>query len=79
MGLLIHLLAMIAAEFSTHDWSDMVISFWVNAEPQLRGYGFELWVVYAIWILIVVGLYPLCRWYDKYKTNNRDKKWLSYL
>jgi uncharacterized membrane protein len=76
---IIHLLAMLAAEFSTHDWSDMVISFWVNAEPQLRGYGFALWVVYAIWILIVVGLYPLCRWYDKYKTNNRDKKWLSYL
>jgi len=76
---IIHLLAMLAAEFSSHDWRDMIVSFWVNADPQLQGYGFKLWVTYAVWIIIVVGLYPVCRWYDKYKTNNKHKKWLSYL
>jgi uncharacterized membrane protein len=76
---IIHLIAMFAAEFSTHDWTDMIVSFWVNFDPQLRGYGFDLWLTYVIWIVVVVGLYPLCRWYDKYKTNNRHKKWLSYL
>jgi uncharacterized membrane protein len=76
---MIHVLAMVAAEISTHDWSDMIISFWVNDDPQLRGYGFGLGVVYAVWIFIVVALYPLCRWYDKYKMNNRHKRWLSYL
>lgn len=76
---IIHLLAMVAAEFTTHDWSDMIISFWVSEDPKLRGYGFGLEVVYAVWILLVVALYPLCRRYDQYKTNNRDKKWLSYL
>ncbi|MGZ5135346.1 MAG: DUF1624 domain-containing protein [Flavitalea sp.] len=76
---LIHLLAMLAAEFSKFDWSDMIISFWVNFDPQLRGYGFPLWVTYAIWVFIVIALYPLCRRYDRYKTNNRHKKWLSYL
>ena len=76
---LIHLLAMFAAEFSKFDWSDMIISFWVNFDPQLRGYGFPLWVTYALWVLLVVTLYPLCRWYDRYKTKNRHKKWLSYL
>jgi uncharacterized membrane protein len=76
---IIHLLAMAAAEFTHNNWTDMIVSFWVNFDPQLRGYGFELWVTYAVWIVIVVALYPLCRWYDKYKSNNRHKKWLSYL
>lgn len=76
---IIHLLALVAAEIGHNDWTDMIVSFWVNFDPQLQGYGFELWLTYVIWIVIVVGLYPLCRWYDRYKTNNRDKKWLSYL
>lgn len=76
---IIHLLAMIAAEFFHKDWTEMIVSFWVNFDPQLQGYGFELWVTYVVWILLVVALYPLCRWYDKYKTNTRHKKWLSYL
>ena len=76
---IIHLLALFAAEFAHNDWTDMIVSFWVNFDPQLQGYGFNLWVSYVIWIVIVVGLYPLCRWYDRYKANNRHKKWLSYL
>jgi uncharacterized membrane protein len=23
--------------------------------------------------------YPLCKWYDNYKTAHKEKKWLSYL
>jgi len=76
---IIHLLALVAAEFSHNDWTDMIVSFWVNFDPQLRGYGFELWVTYVIWIVLVIGLYPVCGWFDRYKTNHRDKKWLSYL
>jgi uncharacterized membrane protein len=43
------------------------------------GEGYGLVVVYAVWIGVVVALYPLCKWYDQYKTNNREKWWLSYL
>ncbi len=43
------------------------------------GEGFGLPTVYLVWILVVVGLYPLCKWYDKYKTYHPEKKWLSYL
>lgn len=76
---IIHLLAMFAAEFFHKNWTDMIVSFWVNFDPQLQGYGFDLWVSYVLWIVIVVGLYPLCRWFDRYKRNNKDKKWLSYV
>ncbi|MFT3681965.1 MAG: heparan-alpha-glucosaminide N-acetyltransferase domain-containing protein [Ferruginibacter sp.] len=43
------------------------------------GEGYDLWMAYALWIGVVVALYPLCRWYDKYKTAHPEKKWLSYL
>lgn len=45
----------------------------------IPGEGYDLWVAYALWIAVVVALYPLCRWYDRYKTGHPEKKWLSYL
>jgi hypothetical protein len=43
------------------------------------GEGYSLWVVYGIWLAVVIALYPLCRWYDNYKTKHKEKWWLSYL
>lgn len=43
-------------------------------------FGYPLGIVYLIWLLVVLLLYPLCRKYDRYKTANGKKKWwLSYL
>jgi hypothetical protein len=41
--------------------------------------GYNLLVTYIIWIAIVIALFPLCKWYDNYKTHNKEKWWLSYL
>lgn len=43
------------------------------------GEGFNLGIVYLIWIAVVAALYPLCKWYDRYKMNHKEKWWLSYL
>ena len=43
------------------------------------GEGFGLAAVYGIWALVIILLYPLCKRYDKYKTNHKEKWWLSYL
>lgn len=43
------------------------------------GEGYGLGVVYVVWALVVIGLYPLCKWYDRYKTSHPNKWWLSYL
>ena len=43
-----------------------------------RGYGVGLPGVYAIWLLVVAALYPLCRWVAGVKARRRDW-WLSYL
>lgn len=42
-------------------------------------FGFSLPIVYLIWIAVVAGLYPLCKRYDTYKLNNRQKWWTGYL
>jgi hypothetical protein len=41
-------------------------------------FGYDLWVAYLVWAAIVVGLYPLCRWFAALKARRRDW-WLSYL
>jgi len=43
------------------------------------GEGVQLRYVYLIWLSIVIILYPVCKWYDNYKTKHKEKKWLSYL
>jgi hypothetical protein len=52
---------------------------WISAWPKLKGYGFSLGTVYLIWIAIIVVLYPLCKKYDRYKSEHKEKWWLSYL
>lgn len=76
---LIHFFAVIAAQLSGYKWSDMFLNTWVSFSPDLKGYGFNLATVYAVWALVIILLYPLCRWYDKYKTSHKEKWWLSYL
>lgn len=75
----IHAFAVCAALLTGFTFSDMVIDVWVTLQPELQGYGFGLWVVYLLWIVLVIALYPICSWYNTYKSNNKDKWWLSYL
>ena len=75
---LIHLLAMFATTLCGHKWSDMIFADFTNTD-KLNGYGFLLSIVYLVWIAVIVILYPLCKWYDQYKTNHKEKWWLSYL
>lgn len=42
------------------------------------GFGFELWVVYAVWLAVLVLCYPLCRRYAAFKARRRSW-WLAYL
>jgi uncharacterized membrane protein len=43
-----------------------------------EGFGYDLWVVYVVWVLIVALLYPACRWFATVKARRREW-WLSYL
>lgn len=76
---LIHLLALAYAELSGFGWRIMILENWVTKSTKLQGYGVGLIMVYMIWIFVIAALYPLCRKYDQYKQNNKQKWWLSYL
>lgn len=77
---LIHLLAAICFFARGHSLQDAA-----NVGKQFPflfvapGEGYNLWVVYGVWLLVVIALYPLCKRYDQYKTNHKEKWWLSYL
>ncbi|WP_395050377.1 DUF1624 domain-containing protein [Flavobacterium sp.] len=75
----IHLVAMLFAELSGFGWEIMILPAWVSEVPGLKGYGFSLWVVYAVWIGIILFLYPFCKKFDIYKQSHKEKWWLSYL
>jgi hypothetical protein len=52
----------------------------MGGPPQLfpARFGYDLWVVYLVWALIVLMLYPVCRWFAEIKAR-RSQWWLSYL
>jgi uncharacterized membrane protein len=41
-------------------------------------FGYSLPIVYVIWFIVVLLLYPICRWYNRYKSTHHNW-WLSYL
>ena len=76
----IHLLAMLAAVLTGYKWTDMTLfNRGIHSAQNLSGYGFSLGIVYLVWISIIAALYPVCKWYDGYKSMNKEKWWLSYL
>jgi hypothetical protein len=42
------------------------------------GYGVSLFGVYVVWAVVIVTLYPYCRWMAGVKARRRDW-WLSYV
>jgi uncharacterized membrane protein len=76
---LIHLIAIAMATLTGFTWQkNMILISWGIMENPLPGYGFPLWVVYVVWILVILVLYPICKKFDRYKQENKDKWWLSY-
>ncbi|AUD04971.1 DUF1624 domain-containing protein [Spirosoma pollinicola] len=41
--------------------------------------GISLVGVYAVWLGLVILLYPLCKWYGKYKAAHTEIGWLRYV
>ncbi|HEX4772600.1 MAG TPA: heparan-alpha-glucosaminide N-acetyltransferase domain-containing protein [Bryobacteraceae bacterium] len=80
---LIHLVTVIMALLR---YGTAAFSFAFNPVPSMGGpaklfpanFGYGLLTVYGIWIMILVLLYPLCRWFAKIKSTHRSW-WLSYL
>ena len=73
---LIHIIVVILFFATGHTTAEIVSQSPFFFRPVQ--FGFNLWVVYAVWLFVVAALYPLCRWYNRYKSTHHYW-WLSYL
>lgn len=70
---------MLGAGLATGYPAGVFIGFMANPGPLIEsGWGHPLWVVYLVWGIVLVLLYPVCRWWGDLKQRRRDW-WLSYL
>ena len=72
---LIHALAVLYSMITVGD------SAWLFGGAPLRkpvNYGLALPGLYAVWVFVVVTLYPLCKWFAALK-QRRTRWWWSYL
>jgi len=74
---LIHLLLLVIAFLQGFGPKDLQFGPFQFGRPA-TGFGLPLAGVYAVWLAVVVALYPLCRWYGRYKAAHPEKGWLRY-
>lgn len=73
----IHLMTVLAFYLSGYGTNDIVSPQTPFFFRPLQ-FGYDLWFVYVIWMALILLLYPLCKWYDRYKSAH-FQWWLSYL
>lgn len=76
---LIHLVSLVAYMI-IHDKTLSEVDFhFGNAFGGIpTGFGYTLGIVYIVWMSVVVALYPVCKWYNRYKSTH-SYTWLSYV
>ena len=76
----IHLSAIVMYKLTGFGWKNVLPAWGPDIVPSyMNGYGYSLWVVYAVWVGIILLVYPICLKFDKYKQAHKEKWWLSYL
>ena len=77
---IIHASALAFAELRYGDSSFLIGNEWLIApEHYPPDWGYDLWVVYAVWAAVVIALYPVCSWFGRLKQRKKHWWWLSYL
>jgi uncharacterized membrane protein len=72
--LLIHVIAVLLGVAQGFDGRQFLTIFFFFP----KGYGVGLPGVYALWAVVIIALYPFCRWVAAVKARRRDW-WLSYV
>jgi uncharacterized membrane protein len=75
----IHFMALVALEISGWSWTEYIITAEAFLSQRLASFGFDLYVVYLVWILVLLVMYPLSRWYRLYKKSHPEQRLLSYI
>jgi uncharacterized membrane protein len=75
---IIHSLMFVLLFLQGFGTKDLLFGVFNNGRPKTGG-GVDLPAIYVIWLCIVVLLYPLCKWYGRYKSEHRENQLLRYL
>jgi uncharacterized membrane protein len=79
--LIAHLIA-IAMNFARYGRAPFLLiappSMGSRSELFPPDYGFPLWTVYAVWVAVLMLLYPVCLWFARLK-QHRHNWWVTYL
>jgi len=76
---LIHLLALVAIRLAGRSWTEWIITAQRFMSGSLADFGFDLYVVYIVWALLLAVMYPLCKWYRPYKKAHPENRLLTYI
>lgn len=74
----VHVLAIAAGYLAGQPIGWLFSGLLDQPRPNPGNLGFSLWIVYLCWLIGLVLLYPICRWFAEVKRRRRDW-WLSYL
>jgi uncharacterized membrane protein len=75
---IIHSLMFVMLYLQGFGSNDLQFGVFNNGRPKTGG-GVDLSLIYLIWFSVVAILYPFCKWYGRYKSENIENKILRYL
>jgi uncharacterized membrane protein len=75
---LIHVLVIIVAATQGYNLTKISFGAFQFGPPATAG-SLPTWCIYPIWIAVVAVMYPLSRWYGRYKASHPEKTFLRYL
>lgn len=75
---LIHSLMFVMLFIQGFTSNDFVFGAFANGRPKTGG-GVDLATIYIICVSVVAVMFPLCKWYGRYKSEHGENRFLRYL
>ena len=75
---LIHLLAILFMIALGRNWQEYIFTVSSFTTRSSAHTGFNLIIVYVVWVFVLALMYPLCLWYNTFKNKHKSSWWKSY-
>ncbi len=75
----IHSIALLAFQLAGRNWTEYIITGEAYLSQTPSDFGVPLYVIYLVAALVVLGMYPLCKWYRGYKKGHPQYRLLEYI
>jgi len=69
----------VAIELAGRSWTAWIITARAFMAGSLADFGFPLYVVYLVWALVLAVMYPLCKWYRRFKKAHPENWLWAYI